>query len=45
MSDEDIKLANDTDMIYLIYSMADDEVKAFGITGSKEIREVKLTIV
>lgn len=35
MSLEDIRLANDTDTVYLIYSVPDDEIKGFTVNQSK----------
>lgn len=43
MSDEDIKLAHDPDLIYLIYSVLDKKLKAFSAKNNK-ISEVKLEI-
>ncbi len=44
MSDEDLRLANDTSMLYIIYSLADNETKAFRVDRRKNIEEVDLTI-
>lgn len=40
MSDEDIRLANDTSIIYFIYSMVDHELKAFSIDREKNVGEI-----
>lgn len=37
MSDEDIRLANDPDTIYLIYSLATDNIKGFTIDREKNV--------
>ena len=37
MSDEDIRLANDTGTVYLIYSVSDDQVKGFTIDRDKDV--------
>lgn len=41
MSDEDIRLANDPRIHYLIYSLVEGEAKIFGINRDKEVREVE----
>jgi proteasome lid subunit RPN8/RPN11 len=37
MSDEDIRLANDPDTVYLIYSLATDDIKGFTIDREKTV--------
>jgi len=37
MSDEDIRLANDTGTVYLIYSVRDDVIKGFTIDRDKTV--------
>jgi proteasome lid subunit RPN8/RPN11 len=37
MSNEDIRLANDTETIYLIYSLATDDLKGFTIDREKNV--------
>jgi proteasome lid subunit RPN8/RPN11 len=37
MSEEDIRLANDTRMIYLIYSVAEDSLRGFEIDSGKNV--------
>lgn len=46
MSREDIRLANDPHIVYVIYSVATDEIKAFRVSGDKKIAEesIELTI-
>lgn len=44
MSLEDIRLANDTSLYYLIYSRPDNTIKAFTVTRQKAIREVPVTL-
>lgn len=41
MSEEDKLLANDPNMVYLIYSLSDDVLKAFRINRDKEVNEVE----
>jgi proteasome lid subunit RPN8/RPN11 len=45
MSDEDIRLAYDTSIIYLIYSMLTDELKAFQIDAEKNVTETSIDII
>lgn len=40
MSDEDKLLANDPAIVYFIYSLSDDALKAFTINKEKEVSEV-----
>jgi len=44
MSAEDIRLANDPDMLYVIYSLAEGRVKGFRVTKEKQVREVGLRL-
>ncbi len=44
MSEEDLRLANDTSMVYIIYSLATDQAKAFRVDKEKKISEVPLSI-
>ena len=45
MSREDIRLANDPGITYLIYAMAIDEIKGFKVTREKTVTEVPVEIV
>jgi [CysO sulfur-carrier protein]-S-L-cysteine hydrolase len=45
MSDEDIRLANDTRITYVIMSLSDNRTKAFRIHDDKTVHEVPLRIV
>lgn len=45
MSEEDTKLANDPDMLYIIYSLYNNEIKGYRIGESNEIEEISLEIV
>ncbi|MCL6099839.1 MAG: M67 family metallopeptidase [Bacteroidetes bacterium] len=42
MSKEDIRLANDNSMKYLIYSVVNDEINCFVVDKFKNVREVKI---
>ncbi len=44
MSDEDRRLANDTNMIYVIYSFLTAEIRAFTIGESKAVSEVGVEV-
>ena len=44
MSAEDIKLANDPGMIYLIYSLLEERIKAFVVDPEKRVREVPVRV-
>ena len=44
MSEEDIRLAYDTSITYLIYSMSTDEIRAFRVDKDKRVIEVPLEI-
>ncbi len=44
MSDEDIRLANDPNTVYVIYSVPDESVRAFRVDTEKRVREVGLRI-
>ena len=45
MSEEDIRLAYDTSITYLIYSMLTDEIKAFQINTEKQVSETTVKII
>ncbi len=45
LSGEDIRLANDTDIIYIIYSCLEDNLKAFKVNEEKEIKEISLEVI
>lgn len=45
MSEEDIRLAYDTSITYLIYSMLTDEIKAFQINSEKQVSETTVEII
>lgn len=44
MSDEDIRLANDTQTVYIIYSVKDDQTKGFTVTRDKRVTSFKVEI-
>jgi len=44
MSTEDIRLANDTSIIYLIYSVADATLKAFTVDGDRAVTEEPIVV-
>jgi len=45
MSEEDIRLAYDTSITYLIYSLLTDEIRAFKVNGEQQVsdKSVKIT--
>lgn len=45
MSEEDIRLANDTNIIYLIYSLKNDDFKCFKITTEKFILPLEVEVI
>jgi proteasome lid subunit RPN8/RPN11 len=45
MSREDLRLANDPDIVYAIYSLTEKKLKCFKVTVSKEIIEEKLEVI
>ena len=45
MSAEDIRWANDTNVLYVIYSLAANELKAFRIDEDKQVSEVPVVVV
>ncbi len=45
MSNEDIRLANDTSIKYLIYSVSEDKLKCFSIDKEKNVTEVPIEII
>ncbi len=42
MSEEDIRLANDTSVKYLIYSVVDDEINCFAIDKEKNVDKIEI---
>lgn len=44
MSVEDIRLANDTSIVYLIYSVADGKLKAFTVDDSRTVTEERIVV-
>lgn len=44
MSEEDIRLANDTETVYLIYSVATDDIKGFTINREKVVSDYPVEI-
>ena len=44
MSEEDIRLANDPDMIFVIHSLADGATKAFRVDREKTVHNVEVEI-
>jgi len=44
MSAEDIRLANDPTMVYLIYSLASNELKGFSVDEGKNVQPVEVSI-
>jgi [CysO sulfur-carrier protein]-S-L-cysteine hydrolase len=44
MSQEDIRLANDTSVLYLIYSMVEDRLKGFRVDRQKTVVDVPVEI-
>jgi proteasome lid subunit RPN8/RPN11 len=44
MSQEDIRLANDTRPVYLIYSMAEDRIRGFRIDRNKQLTDVPVEL-
>ena len=45
MSEEDKQLAYDTSVVYVIYSIVDDAMKAFSIDAEKTVTEIELQII
>lgn len=45
MSDEDIRLANDTNAIYLIFSLKEDNFKCFKITNEKMVIPIEVEVI
>jgi proteasome lid subunit RPN8/RPN11 len=45
MSAEDIRLANDTTTVYLIYSLAEDNLKGFRVSRDKVVSDVPVEVV
>ena len=45
MSREDIRLANDTTVLYVIYSLAQDRVKGFRVDRQKTVEDVPVDVV
>ena len=44
MSTEDIRLANDPTIVYLIYSLASEELKGFTVDEGKNVTPVAVTV-
>ncbi|MEE8441717.1 MAG: M67 family metallopeptidase [Spirochaetia bacterium] len=44
LSTEDIRLANDTSSVYLIYSVVDGKLKAFTVDGSRAVTEERMVL-
>ena len=44
MSAEDIRLANDPTMVYLIYSLASNELKGFSVDEKKNVQPVPVSV-
>lgn len=44
MSKEDIRLANDTNIVYLIYSLTEDVIRAFKVDKDKNVSEIEVLI-
>ncbi|MDH7604681.1 MAG: M67 family metallopeptidase [Melioribacter sp.] len=44
MSKEDIRLANDTNIVYLIYSLTEDVIRAFKVDKDKNVSEIEVVI-
>ena len=45
MSQEDIRLANDPGIVYLIYAVATGELKGFAVTKEKAVTEVPVELI
>lgn len=45
MSDEDIHLAYDTEIVYVIYSLKFNNLRAFRINGEKQVLEITIEVV
>lgn len=45
MSEEDIRLANDLNFIYLIYSIKDDDFKCFNVTVEKFVIPIEFEVI
>ena len=44
MSQEDIRLANDSSVVYLIYSLAQEELKGFRVSRDKVVSETTVEV-
>jgi proteasome lid subunit RPN8/RPN11 len=44
MSAEDIRMANDTSIVYLIYAVIEKRLKAFTVNGTRAVTEEELVI-
>lgn len=44
MSEEDVKLANDTGVVYLVYSLADGELRAFRVSRDRVVSEENVEV-
>ncbi|MFA3783531.1 M67 family metallopeptidase [Melioribacteraceae bacterium 4301-Me] len=45
MSNEDIRLANDTSMKYLIYSVVDDKINCFIVDKDKNVEKIEIVVL
>lgn len=45
LSEEDIRLANDPDILYLVYSCPEENFKVFKVNEEKEIKEIILEVI
>lgn len=45
MSEEDKRLANDTNLIYLIFSLKDDNFKCYKVTEQKSVIPIKIEVI
>ncbi len=45
MSNEDIRLAYDTNTLYVIYSLKDNDIKCFSTDGDKKIKTIDLEVI
>ena len=45
MSNEDIRLANDPEAVYVIYAVATEGIKAFKVTQEKEVIDIDIKVI
>lgn len=45
LSEEDIRLANDPELVYIVYSLRDQEMRAFKVNRDKFITEERLEVL